>query len=223
MTTGFTDEYMEQIKLCFIDLDGVLVDNSERETEATFAARKCFNFPDEDMRLALPAIRFPEAWKAIFYSKLALYNPAFIELDTLQEGAIEALDALTQRGYFTFFLTSRPDTPELRKATEEWLQKQGFQLDIPCSIPGHDCLIMKPPAISKGRVFTNVWKASVIQMFAAIYEADSIIVIDDDTRNIDEMSNHKMPCKCGYFASLKATLEHLENEDSPDPDRMEKP
>ena len=191
------------LRIAFIDLDGILIDNTEREAQAILAARNCFNLPDGVPSISFPSIRFPQAWNDVFYSDLALYNPEFIKLDTLQEDAVASLDALTKQGYFTFFLTSRPDTPELRKATETWLQDHGFQLGIPLGIPGHDALIMKPLAVSENRIFTKVWKALTVQMFTAVYEADEVVVIDDDVRNLEEIKKYKMRCECKVFQSFK--------------------
>lgn len=212
---------MDKTRIAFIDLDGVLVDNTAREVDAIHRTVEHFNisnFTDNQKIMAGSFLRsrYPQVWNEIFFSKEALYSPELIAQDEVQDGAREALDVLTQHGFSVIFLTSRPDTKSCREATEKWLAMHGFQLDVPCSgIPGHDALIMKPQSLIDARVTTRAYKASTIEMFANTYQADSVLIIDDDERNAETImqlaNKHKWTLQ--GFVSLQEAVEALQDEE----------
>ncbi len=134
-------------KIAFIDLDGTIL-NSEPRFEV---ARKKGG----------GKIHWPTA-----------FTPKLLDLDLPLEGARESINTLEEENWEIIFLTSRPDEPGLRLATQNWLKKHDFWKDA-------RKLIMKPPKLRFQK--TPAWKAAVISSYRA--KAELLLFIDDDLPN----------------------------------------
>lgn len=161
------------VKLCICDLDGVVVDNKARFAKAEEAKQ---DFLKTHLAPAnLDGSRLLEQKATDLYWRTA-FTPSLVELDTLIDGAVEAINQLVNTsngGYYTcVFLTSRPET--MRQATVQWLKKH---IDVEAVEFERD-VIMKP--LSQQFVKTPVWKAGTIEVLARVLGADELLVVDDE-------------------------------------------
>src|SRR2546421_12075830 len=83
-------------------------------------------------------------WRTVF-------NPEHVPLDTVIEGALDAMAWLSLEGYEVVIVTSRPES--MREATRRWLFDQGKW--------NAKAIIMKTPAFQYTK--TVVWKAGMVQ------------------------------------------------------------
>src|SRR5260221_1413319 len=151
------------MKLAVIDLDGVVANATARFEQAKADAEAAF------VEQAYEKREYDNGyWRAVF-------NPAYVSLDTPIDGVNEALLDIQQEGYKVIFLTSRPE--DMRDATAHWL----FEHTV---YDGDDELIMKAPAFQY--VKTTVWKAGMVQTLEALYGATDLLIIDDEQANINE-------------------------------------
>lgn len=146
--------------ICIVDLDGVVCDNTRRFEKAEEAKQAAL--VDRSIQLGerqkTATQRF---WDTAF-------TPGLVALDTLIEGAIDALADIAFSGFDIVTLTSRPES--MREATRQWLFDRGYPVDEP--------LIMKAPAFQ-----TVTWKAGMVQTLAALYEAENVLFVDDEQAN----------------------------------------
>lgn len=157
------------MKLAIIDLDGVCVDSSARFAKAEEAKQ---DFLKTHLAPAnLDGSRLLEQKATDLYWRTA-FRLDLVSLDTLIDGAAEALDCLEERGYHIQLLTSRPET--MRVATFEWLSYRAFSL----SLLRNERLILKP--LSQQYVKTITWKAGTIEVLARVLGADDLLVVDDE-------------------------------------------
>jgi hypothetical protein len=189
-------------KLAIIDLDGVVANADARFAKAE-EAKQAF-LDDAHVRMGDPvsSANVTKTTNDIYWR--AVFNPENVSLDTLIEGAYEALDLLLKEGYTVFFLTSRPETMRLR--TEEWLHNNRV-----APIWGHNRLIMKPPAFQYTK--TVVWKAGTIQMFVALHGADDVLVVDDEPANLAELIKYDIS-----HMRLCSSLAEATKPPEPEPD-----
>jgi phosphoglycolate phosphatase-like HAD superfamily hydrolase len=174
-------------KLAIIDLDGVVAN-----PEARFAKAEA----------ATGGVRNNLYWQTAF-------TPEYVALDTLIEGAIETIEGLEAQDYEIIYLTSRPES--MRAATIEWLWQVGIY--FPPILRDH--LVCKSPAFQF--VKTIIWKAGMVYTLAALYEAEEILVIDDEQDNISEIMKYaervSYPIKC--YRSLKLEYEPESSNGNP--------
>ena len=111
-------------------------------------------------------------WRAVF-------NPAYVSLDTPIDGVNEALLDIQHEGYKVIFLTSRPES--MRDATAFWLFGHSVY-------DGDDELVMKAGAFQYTK--TTVWKAGMVQTLSTLYHASYVLVVDDEQSNLDEIVRH---------------------------------
>ncbi len=165
------------IRVCFVDLDGVIADPAERFKRAEEAKQQYLIKQGAGLQLSMSQEK--EAtnlyWRTVF-------TPELVSLDTLIEGVHEALNMLYGE-YGVMFLTSRPES--MRAATHAWLEAHDISVEHP---QFGDFLVMKPPAAQY--VKTVVWKALTIQMLVALHGADEALVIDDEKANLAEMQKY---------------------------------
>ncbi len=133
-------------KLCVVDLDGVVANVDARFAEAEEAKAE---YLDSTARNDLSS-GFKHDWNVVKREATDLYwrtvfNPDLVSLDTLIDGANEAIVRI-EEDYQVVYLTSRPET--MRAATFEWL------LNSRLSGPK---LVMKPSAFQYTK--TVIWKA----------------------------------------------------------------
>jgi hypothetical protein len=164
-------------KLAIVDLDGVIIDNTKRmevaETKREFYRQHLGDcLPDA---LASPINHasvqkgFDDLLENLYWQ--TAFNPGLVKLDTLMEGAVEALVALEWQ-YRVIYLTSRPES--LRNATNTWL----YQHQVYSTVNSADRLmVMKDSAFKYTK--TVVWKVGIVQTLHRLYGADAIMVIDD--------------------------------------------
>ncbi|GAC1468033.1 MAG: hypothetical protein PVS3B3_30770 [Ktedonobacteraceae bacterium] len=134
-------------KIAIVDLDGVVANSDARFAQATTDGKVNWN--------------------------MAL-NGEYVHLDTLIEGAPEALIELEKQGFVVVFLTSRPD--HMRAATLDWLKSHDIVLRR---------LEMKPA--SEQYTKTKVWKARRVDELAREYQAERVLVVEDEPVNVIEI------------------------------------
>ncbi len=185
------------MKLCVCDLDGVLADNTARFARAEQERQAFLQEMDIDPEDAdkTPAKLIEKEATNLYWR--TVFSPELVPLDTLIEGAIDAMAQLSLKGYEVVILTSRPES--MREATMRWLFDQGKW--------NAKAIIMKAPAFQY--VKTVIWKAGMIQTLAALYIADDLIVIDDEQVNIDELHKHGFEdsLKLRCYTSLQEAIE----------------
>jgi hypothetical protein len=191
------------MKLAFVDLDGVVADNTKRFEKAESrkewhranlyeALKPELDNPTNQAQVRKGLDDFLENlfWQRVFDSEL-------VNLDTLIDGVHEALDQLQRDGYSVMLLTSRPES--MRQATESWLANKALMMR---SLYAFE-LIMKAPAFQYTK--TPVWKAGMVQTLAMLYGAGGVLFIDDEQANIDEILKHMDTVTC--FKSLAEAVE----------------
>lgn len=177
-------------KLCIVDLDGVVANSEARFAKAEEAKQKALQLLESDFATALTAKQ-----KATDIYWRTAFTPELVALDTLIEGAIDAMATLAFNGYEVIILTSRPES--MREASAGWLFEQGYPIEEP--------IIMKAPAFQYTK--TTTWKAGMIQTLAALYGADDIVFIDDELANCQEVMKYQpIPL---VFQSLAEAIEKL--------------
>jgi hypothetical protein len=124
------------------------------------------------------------------------FEPANVVLDTLIQGADQAVQRLERLGYAIIFLTSRPES--MRQATEAWLTQR--------EMDGYE-VIMKP--VSALRVKTVKWKADEVARIASLYIVDEIIFVDD------EEANRQAVEALGTGIKIKRGLDDYMDDDAP--------
>jgi len=168
-------------KIAIVDIDGVIANADARFAKAELTKEQWLM----ERQQGLPYANDPQTEKeATNVYWRTVFTPELVALDTLIEGAEEALEYI-MTGYdahtdLIFFLTSRPLA--MAEATIEWLNAHmtfGFEISH---------LIFKAPAFQYTK--TVVWKAGMIQTLAALYGASELVVIDDEQANIDELLKH---------------------------------
>ena len=183
------------MKVCFVDLDGVVADNSrrwqiaERNKELHYRKLLYKLFENElarpengtAIKIGVDNVLESLFWQSVFASER-------IEHDTLIDGANEALLQLMQEGYHLVFLTSRPEAT--RTATVAWLLQHTIYNE------NRDTLVMKPAAFQFTK--TATWKAGIIdhEMRACLKEQGQALFIDDDESNREELLKH---LDTGYY------------------------
>lgn len=180
------------MKLCICDLGGVVADETERFKRAEEAKQA---YLDEMAELQITDMRgaTDTYWQTAF-------DPEHVPLDTLILGVNDALNTLLQQGYKVLFLTSRK--VDMKDSTLEWFSLHIFT-EAACDI------VFKMPAFYYTK--TVVWKAGMIQTFAALYGASELVVIDGQRANIEAL--HKdgfedsLVLRC--YASLAEAVEAI--------------
>ncbi|SRR5579875_1013187 len=192
-------------RLCIVDIDGVVADSTARFAKAEEAKQKAIKLLESD-----PATWSIAKSKATDLFWRTAFTPELVTLDTLIEGTLEAVRNLWSDGWDVFFLTSRPES--MRNATIEWFRVNRF----PSFLVDGEKLYMKAPAFQYTK--TIVWKAGMIETIAANYEAEEVLVIDDEQVNIDEIMKYaeKAPYTIRCYKSLKM-------EDEPEPEKNDNP
>lgn len=179
------------MKLAILDLDGVVIDASARFARADEVKATYLRGDD---------VPYSGSGSTDVYWRAAL-DPDFVHLDTLIDGAREAIARLEQEEpacWQILYLTSRPEA--MREATEAWLEAQ--QINGPK-------LIMKAPAFQY--VKTPVWKAGMVETLVRFYRADEILYVDDETFHYQEVQRHLPDVKC--YPSLAAVFAALDESD----------
>ena len=152
------------MKLCIVDLDGVVA-NAEARFAHAEEIKQTYLYPDG--KDAVNAY-----WQAVFDSE-------YVPTDTLIDGVNEALLDVQQAGYNVLFLTSRPES--MRDATAHWLfEHTVYDMD--------DELVMKASSFQYTK--TTVWKAGMVQTLASLCHASQVLVVDDEQTNLDEIARH---------------------------------
>lgn len=197
------------MRLAFIDIDNTLADNTEREIQAHQFAGSRF-VPEPGI---IPSIVYRDAWQKIFYSERAFYKSELLAMDTLIDGAKEALESVRYKhGYQLLFLTSRPEA--LRNATLAWL----FVHDILFYIDNRAALVMKETAFTQpppNHTYTRIWKAGMIQTLTALYGATDVLVIDDSEDVIQTVKQYgagSATLRCASSLSKAVALLESEHE-----------
>lgn len=188
------------MKLAIIDLDGVVANATARFEQAKADAEAAF------VEQAYEKREYDNIyWRAVF-------NPAYVSMDTLIEGVREALNTLEWH-YRVIFLTSRPES--MREATSLWLVQHNIYQNE--ANGANRLMVMKEPAFQYTK--TTVWKAGMIQTLEALYGATDLLIIDDEQANIDEhlkyFSNIQTRELCKSLAEAVAKLNGTWEE--PDP------
>lgn len=181
------------VKICICDLDDVVADPYKRRYQADAAKTAYFQQhinvgdPQEAKRIAKEA-------ESEFYR--VLFTPELVELDTLIDGVVQAIEQIEEAGYHVYFLTSRPES--MREATEEWLFQQGLYT-------AHDNrkLIMCAPAFRNNYTKTLVWKSGMVETLTRLEEVTDLLFVDDDPKNVEAVQSADLTCKLLVASSLK--------------------
>jgi len=156
-------------QLAIIDLDGVVADATARFAKAE-EAKQAYESEMAELDITDERGATDTYWQTVF-------NPDHVPLDTLIPGTIDAMAALSFKGYDVVILTSRPES--MREATRRWLFEHGY--------PVLSAIIMKAPAFQY--VKTVVWKAGMVQTLAALYQATQVCFVDDEEANWTALKN----------------------------------
>jgi energy-converting hydrogenase Eha subunit H len=89
----------------------------------------------------------------------------------------------------------------MRQATEQWLEDHELWTDNSVVVVPN-WLIMKPT--SQQFVETAVWKAGMIQMLATLFGATTMLVVEDEQANTDELSKYASTFGMLYMAKSLA-------------------
>ena len=162
-------------KLAIIDLDGVTADNDDRHTVAWRDAMKVKD-------AFMDAMNYEErerVFNAIFYSGAGLFNPEYVKLDKVVQGAAEVINRLITNGWIIIFQSSRPES--MRAATVQWL----FDHQLP-----HEYVVLKPDVLNKKYLDTPTLKAVQLESIIAAWNAGSVVYVDDDSKNRDMVERY---------------------------------
>jgi len=189
---------MIMTQLAIIDLDGVIADNTKRFEKAE-EAKQAFLAECRAEPIVIDDDRFKRAKEATNLYWQTVFTPDLVALDTLIEGAGEAIEMI-EKQYDVIYLTSRPET--MRLATHEWLWH--YSLSGPR-------LIMKPPAAQY--VKTVTWKALTIQMLVSLFEASEVLIVDDEGANLAELQKYDISNMrlCSSLAEVVKPVEKTED------------
>ncbi len=113
-------------------------------------------------------------------------SATYVHLDTLIEGVNEALSELEQRGNTIVFLTSRPDA--MRLCTLGWLDTHKVD---------YRRLVMRPQFAK-----TKEWKAKQVGLLALEYQADGVMLVEDEQANADAIIAGNPGLPIVWFESL---------------------
>ncbi len=81
-------------------------------------------------------------------------------------------------------------------------------------------LVMKPPAFQYTK--TVVWKAGIVQMLAAMFEASEVLFVDDESTNIVVLTSYERAFQLRYASSLDIAV-NGEPEPEPEPEPEDAP
>ena len=166
------------MKLAIIDLDGVIANAEARFAAAELAKEQWLMERQKGLPYAVDQ-RVEKSATDVYWR--AVFNPANVPLDTLIDGAREALNAL-RASRPLIVLTSRPEA--MRGATVRWLVDH----DILFFAQHSAALIMKPSAFQYTK--TMIWKAGMIQHLATERRAEEVLVIDDEASNRETLAHY---------------------------------
>ena len=156
------------MKLAVIDLDGVIANAEARFARADTVQKQWIASPR-------PGENATDVyWRAVF-------DPANVPLDTLIDGAKEALEMIRADRPLVM-LTSRPES--MRAATQAWL----FDQNILFFAEHGPALVMKPSAFQYTK--TMIWKVGMIQHLATERRAEEVLVIDDEQVNRETLAQY---------------------------------
>jgi len=178
-------------KLAIIDLDGVVANSNERFALAEKIATEAFAPGTKDYTSAY--------WHNVFM-------PERVILDVPIDGAYDALNTI-EKDHELLFLTSRPE--HMREATVEWLFSHRLSARNEWPVAGRK-LFMKPASMQY--IKTVIWKAGLIHTLACAIGATEVLVIDDETMNLDELQKYQTPFAMKYYTSL-AMEDHEDLDD----------
>lgn len=187
-------------KVVFVDVDGVLANNTERFNKAE-EAKQAYLKSQQKIRDGFSS---EEKSKSIYWQ--TAFNPELVALDTLIPGTIEALIAFCVRDYTIILLTSRPES--MRQATIEWLIAQNAKVEEGF-FTQYEKLIMKEPAFTKNYIKTVPWKVGIIQTFATYLNATEVVVVDDEVANREEVEKYQASYTVRCYASLAEAIKEI--------------
>jgi hypothetical protein len=209
------------MKLALIDVDGIIADPTKRLSKAEEAAQQAEKqaydawYKQNENSGIISLERGAEAERQIKQLRANIYwrttfTPELVSLDTLIDGAGEALNAIACAGYAMVSLTSRPES--MRKATEQWLSAQHFEIDTSHMpyMSGVDGLIMKPA--SQQYVKTLIWKQGVVELLVRLIEPTELLFIDDREDIQEAIAALDLPCDCKIGGSLQEALAMIGGE-----------
>ena len=174
-------------RVCFVDLDGVIVNRDAR------LARAREVYVEKMTAQGKEPLPLSYDWRTFDWETFC--DPRLVSLDTLIEGAKEALEHLryVQR-YELLFLSSRPET--MRAATVTWLYSKDILFYL--GGLGQVALILKSPAFQSLK--TPVWKAGMVQMLTLFMGVDTVLFVDDREENIQQVLKHVDTQRCSIKA-----------------------
>jgi hypothetical protein len=108
-------------------------------------------------------------------------DSAHVPLDTLIEGAYEAIHALRNQGWRLVYLTSRPES--MRWATLTWLSNQGIACQPVDGALRWIDVYMKDEEARYDK--TPQWKAQQVMRLVEMYQASEILIVDDQISNLE--------------------------------------
>jgi hypothetical protein len=189
-------------RVCFVDLDGIVADATERFARADIARSLYLAGTDRPDKMEREA-------EALYWN--TALDPDLIELDTLINGAHDALDLLADDGYRVIFLTSRPES--MRAATISWLHARdllrAYRQTHPLMTPARE-LVMKAEAFRY--VKTVTWKGGLAHTLAAMFGAEEVLFVDDEAAHAALVMNQAQDCpyKVKVCSSLALAVQEIE-------------
>ena len=162
-------------KICVCDIDGIVCNRDARLALArSVYLAKC------DQEGKEPE---PQVYNKGFDWETFL-NPENLYLDTLIGGIEQAIHALLDQGWHLVYLTSRPE--HMRLATLHWLNNQTIAYQPVNGSLEWIQVYMKDEENRYTK--TPKWKSSVVQNLVEMYQASEILIVDDQTSNLQAIA-----------------------------------
>jgi len=176
-------------KLALIGLDRIIADGTLRFARADQTASARYDEQTQNRE-----------WSDLYWQ--TAFTPDLVQLDTLIDGAQDALDRLSQQGYTIIILTSRPET--MRAATLEWLK----QHSVPFAY-----LSMKPPAHKYTK--SRVWLAGKVCELGTMFGAEEVMYVESDEQVRLEVLRYSYPFQFSLHLNLSMQEDEEEEDDNP--------
>lgn len=160
------------MKVAFVDVDGVIANNTERFDRAR---KHSFLYLCACVIARyIPHDRLRKRFRRDKINWRVALDPDLVELDTLIDGAVEAVQALAMLDYIPVYLTGRPEN--MRDATKIWLATH----NIPAGV-----ILMRKDGDFR---HAGLVKADFINTYLEEHEdVEAVVLVDDEASNTSKI------------------------------------